>query len=276
MIGRDFPSVECAVVYRDIRTPGQLERFYQAVQDQPGRLFARGEVERVEGNGRLTVHLRESLLGDACDLEADLVVLAVGMVPNAADGEAIRTLHDAQRRAEKGESETQREEARKIVAELAPARGNRDPEPRATARGPTCPSWPIRFHDSHFICFPYETRRTGIYAAGTLRAPMDAAQAAEDGWGAAMKAIQCIAAAERGEAVHPRSGDARHSGFLPPALHAVQALHRGVPLRDAQRGREGDARSSTRCAAAAAASAWAPVPSGSSRSPTTRWTSWPA
>jgi quinone-modifying oxidoreductase subunit QmoB len=36
---------------------------------------------------------------------------------------------------------------------------------------------------------------------------MDAAQAAEDGWGAAMKAVQCIASAERGEAVHPRSGD---------------------------------------------------------------------
>ena len=27
------------------------------------------------------------------------------------------------------------------------------------------------FSDSHFICFPYETRRTGIYAAGTVRAP---------------------------------------------------------------------------------------------------------
>jgi quinone-modifying oxidoreductase subunit QmoB len=36
---------------------------------------------------------------------------------------------------------------------------------------------------------------------------MDPAQAAEDGWGAAMKALQCIAALSRGEAVHPRSGD---------------------------------------------------------------------
>jgi quinone-modifying oxidoreductase subunit QmoB len=36
---------------------------------------------------------------------------------------------------------------------------------------------------------------------------MDAGQAAEDGWGAAMKAAQCVEALSRGEAVHPRSGD---------------------------------------------------------------------
>ncbi len=213
VIGRDFPQVESAVIYRDMRTPGQLERFYQAVQSQPGRLFARGEVERVEGNGKLTVHMRESLLGDVCNLEADLVVLAVGMVPNAADGEGIRTLHDAQRRAEKGESETQREEARKIVAEFSSHEGTEILN-LAYRQGPDLPVLANSFQDSHFICFPYETRRTGIYAAGTLRAPMDAAQAAEDGWGAAMKAIQCIAAAERGEAVHPRSGDVSIPDFF--------------------------------------------------------------
>ncbi|MBU1073501.1 hydrogenase iron-sulfur subunit, partial [bacterium] len=48
---------------------------------------------------------------------------------------------------------------------------------------------------------------TGIYAAGSVRAPMDPAQAAEDGLGAAMKAVQCLEMAARGEAVHPRAGD---------------------------------------------------------------------
>jgi len=70
-----------------------------------------------------------------------------------------------------------------------------------------------KFSDSHYICFPYETRRTGIYAAGTVRAPMDAAQAAEDGWGAGLKAVQCISAATRGEAVHPRAGDISVADF---------------------------------------------------------------
>lgn len=63
------------------------------------------------------------------------------------------------------------------------------------------------FSDSHFICFPYETRRTGIYAAGSLRAPMDIASSKEDAAGAMLKAIQTIEATKRGEAVHPRSGD---------------------------------------------------------------------
>jgi len=214
-IHRDRPDVETAVVYRDMRTPGQLERFYLAVQSQPGTLFTRGEVEGVEGNGSgpLTVRLRDSLLGDAVTLAADLVVLAVGMVPNSADGEAIRALHDAQARAEKGDTESQREEARKLAEKLSNHQGTEILN-LAYRQGPDLPVLGYSFPDSHFICFPYETRRTGIYAAGAVHAPMDAGQAAEDGWGAAMKAIQCISAAERGEAVHPRAGDLSYPDFF--------------------------------------------------------------
>ncbi len=206
VIHRDFPGVETAVIYRDMRTPGQLERFYAAVQNHPGSFFTRGEVAAVGGNGRLSLTLKNSLLGDGVALEADLVVLAVGMVPNAADGEAIRALHDAQRRAQTGESETQREEARKLAEKLAAHEGTEILN-LAYRQGPDLPALRYGFPDSHFICFPYETRRTGIYAAGAVHAPMDAAQAAEDGWGAAMKAVQCIEAITRGEAVHPRAGD---------------------------------------------------------------------
>jgi quinone-modifying oxidoreductase subunit QmoB len=63
------------------------------------------------------------------------------------------------------------------------------------------------FNDSHFICFPYETRRSGIYTCGPVRRPMDIAQAAEDATGAALKAIQAVENAARGRAAHPRSGD---------------------------------------------------------------------
>ncbi len=207
-LSKDFPEVEACVLYRDIRTPGQLEHLYEAAQEQAGTYFMRAEVSAVtgNGNGKLTVHLEESLIPDATAMEADLVVLAVGMVPNSADGEAIRALHDAQHRAEHGESEVQREEARKIAEELAAHEGteilNLD-----YRQGPDLPVLRYAFPDSHYICFPYETRRTGIYAAGAVRAPMDPAQAVEDAWGAALKAVQCIEAARRGEAVHPRSGD---------------------------------------------------------------------
>jgi quinone-modifying oxidoreductase subunit QmoB len=81
-------------------------------------------------------------------------------------------------------------------------------------QGPDLPVLSDGFPDSHFICFPYETRRTGIYTAGTVRAPMDPAQAAEDGCGAAMKATQVIHSIARGETVHPRSGDFAAADFF--------------------------------------------------------------
>ncbi len=207
-LGRDFPGTEASVLYRDIRTPGQLEHLYQAAQEQPGAFFIRATVRSIEGSGdgRMSVALEQTLLPELTSIEADLVVLATGMVPNSADGEAIRMLHDAQNRVEHGESDVQKEEAQKIVDELRAHEGTEilNLEYR---QGPDLPVLAYSFPDSHYICFPYETRRTGIYAAGAVRAPMDPAQAMEDAWGAALKAVQCIEAAKRGEAVHPRSGD---------------------------------------------------------------------
>jgi quinone-modifying oxidoreductase subunit QmoB len=74
-------------------------------------------------------------------------------------------------------------------------------------QGPDLPQFKYGFADSHFICFPYETRRTGIYAAGPVRRPMDMLQATEDATGAALKAIQAVENASLGRAAHPRSGD---------------------------------------------------------------------
>jgi quinone-modifying oxidoreductase subunit QmoB len=202
------PETETIVVYRDMRTPGQTERFYQAVQEQPKSYLTRGDVEKVvgDGNGALAVHVKNSLLGEDVVLPADLVVLAVGMVPQGADGEAIRIFRDASRRMETGETDKQKEEAKKQAEEYSSHEGteilNLD-----YRQGPDLPVLEYSFPDSHYICFPYETRRTGIFTAGALRAPMGPGRAAEDAWGAAMKAMQCIAAARRGEAVHPRAGD---------------------------------------------------------------------
>ena len=43
---------------------------------------------------------------------------------------------------------------------------------------------------------------------------MESAQAGEDGFGAALKAVQCIEMAKRGEAVHPRAGDTGYPDFF--------------------------------------------------------------
>ncbi len=209
------PQVECAVMYRDFRAPGQLEHFYASVQEKTGCMFTRGEVESVEtlDGDKLRIQMQNSLLGEQVSLEADMVVLATGMVPVSADGEAIRELQDARVRINKNESATQVEEAKKIEAKNIHHEGTEILNLHYR-QGPDMPVLSYSFPDSHYICFPYETRRTGIYAAGTLRAPMDAAQASEDGWGAAMKAVQCIEANTHGMAVHPRAGDTSIASFF--------------------------------------------------------------
>jgi quinone-modifying oxidoreductase subunit QmoB len=213
-IQQQWPEVECAVIYRDLRAPGQVEHFYRAVQERSRVMLARGTVEGVAaGGGRLRVSVKDSLLGERVEIDADLVVLATGMVPNAADGEAIRQLRDAKSRIARSESETQRKAAEELAAALAPHEGTEILN-LTYRQGPDLPALAYGFPDSHYICFPYETRRTGIYAAGAVRAPMDPAQAAEDGWGAAMKATQLIAALGRGETVHPRSGDFACADFF--------------------------------------------------------------
>jgi len=68
--------------------------------------------------------------------------------------------------------------------------------------------------DSNYICFPYETQRTGIYAAGAIRRSMTMEESMEDATGAALKAIQCIESVNRGVAVHPRSGDMTFPDFF--------------------------------------------------------------
>ncbi|HEY6911558.1 MAG TPA: hydrogenase iron-sulfur subunit [Myxococcales bacterium] len=214
-IHRHWPHVECAVLYRDLRMPGALEHFYRAAQEQSRVMLARGTVSGVSrgGHGRLQVSLRDSLLGEDVNVEADLVVLATGMIPNSADGEAIRQLRDAKKRIERSESETQRTAAEAQAAALARHQGTEILN-LGYRQGPDLPVLAYGFPDSHYICFPYESRRTGIYAAGALRAPMDAAEAVDDGFGAAMKAVQVISALGRGETVHPRSGDIAPAEFF--------------------------------------------------------------
>jgi quinone-modifying oxidoreductase subunit QmoB len=195
------------VFFEHLRTPGQREDFLIRAQEDPGIFLTRGTVSGVAAaNGQVVLDVRDSMLGEQLEVEVDLVVLNSGMKPNAADGEAIRTLTDSKRVVNEGPGNAKYEECKATVEALAAHEGseilNLD-----YRQGPDLPSLKHGYPDSHFICFPYESRRTGIYAAGTLRSPMDGASAAEDATGAAMKAMQCLEMLSRGETVHPRSGD---------------------------------------------------------------------
>jgi quinone-modifying oxidoreductase subunit QmoB len=208
------PETEVFVIYRDIVTPGPYEKYYQKLQEHPLNFFMKGKVKTVDRErGKLLVRVDETLLADSIALSVDLVVLATGMVPNSADNEAIRSLRDARRTIERNESAAQREEAEKTVAQLQHNDGTEILN-LAYRQGPDLPVLQNGFPNSHFVCFPYESQRTGIYAAGAVRAPMDSAQAAEDACGAVMKAIQSVRLATEGGAVHPRSGDLSYPNFF--------------------------------------------------------------
>ena len=210
------PDASVYIIYKDMRTPGQYERFYRAAQDHPLNFLTKGEVAGVEpaADGRLAVRVADSLLGESVVISVDLVVLATGMVPNAADGVAIRAVKDARATLARAEAtEPQKADARIKIEQLACHEGSEILN-LTYRQGPDLPAFRYGFPDSHFVCFPYETRRTAIYAAGAVRAPMDAAHAGEDATGAALKAIQSVELAGGGAAVHPRAGDLSFPEFF--------------------------------------------------------------
>jgi quinone-modifying oxidoreductase subunit QmoB len=203
------------IFYEFLRTPGHYEDFYRRAQEDPGVFLTRGNVENVrsDGNGGLLIDATDTMQGERIEVAVDLVVLASGMVPNAADGEAIRAYIDAKATSETGDSEGQRQEAAERAESLSAHAGTEILNLRYR-QGPDLPALEYGFPDSHFICFPYETRRTGVYAAGAVRSPMDGTASREDATGAALKAIQCVEMTSRGEAVHPRAGDTSWPDFF--------------------------------------------------------------
>jgi quinone-modifying oxidoreductase subunit QmoB len=215
LVHQHSSEVKTYIIYRDIIITGQSERYYAKVQNHPATFLLKGEVTAVQNHSgsKLQVDVKDSLLGEAVRIPADMVVLATGLVPSAADNDALRTLHDAQTTVRKNESATQRAEAEKTVARLQCHEGTEILN-LTYRQGSDLPVLKDGFPNSNFICFPYESLRTGIYAAGAVRAPMDFVRAEEDAAGAAMKAIQSVEMAARGQAVHPRAGDLSYPSFF--------------------------------------------------------------
>jgi quinone-modifying oxidoreductase subunit QmoB len=177
-VREDYADAKAFVFYQHMRTVGLTENFYKSIQQDPGIFLTKGEVSSVSKNGDgLIVEADNTLLGEKVQVKADMVVLATGMVPVTAD--------DA-------------------VVNLAYRQG---PGFRDNALFD-------EYADSNFICFPYETQRTGIYAAGAIRRSMTVEEAAEDASGAALKAIQCLESVSRGVSVHPRYGDMTFPDFF--------------------------------------------------------------
>ena len=201
------PGIDTLILFDDLRAYGsQGEDVYRAGQQQ-GITFAKGRASAVTGGAHgPAVTFTDLILDTEQTLEYDLVVLATGMIPNAGPNPYIDTEIEEAKAEGKPQSvivklERQQQQPPESILNLDYRQGTDLPH---LAHG---------FADSHFICFPYETRRSGIYAAGPVRRPMDARQAMEDGTGAALKAIQALENAAQGRAAHPRSGDLSYPLF---------------------------------------------------------------
>ena len=170
-VREDYDDGKAYIFYQHMRTPGLSENFYRNIQDDDGIFLTKGEVISVSKNGDgMIVEADNTLLGEKVKVKTDMVVLATGMVPVTADDPVVNL---------------------------------------AYRQGPAFRDIGLfdGYCDSNFICFPYETQRTGVYAAGCIRRNMTIEESVEDASGAALKAIQCIESTNRGVSVHPRSGD---------------------------------------------------------------------
>ena len=207
-IREELPDTDVYLLYKDIRSPGGFEQFYTRVQEEEGIFLTKGEVVEVNGNGNdnLSIRLEETLLGEDITVDADMLVLATGMVPTTLAGEIEPDESTTEALSAEGD---ENEKSQAASAEAGARILN-----LSYRQGTDLPTLKYGFPDSHFICFPYETRRTGIYAAGAVRAPMDMGMTKNDGLGAALKAIQAIETASVGITVHPRSGDVSFPDFF--------------------------------------------------------------
>ena len=93
LLREKFPDSEVYIMYMDMRTPFRMyEEFYTRARDY-GIKFIRGKPGKVEEgeNENIIVRVEDTLSGNVIDLELDLLVLSVGLVPNN-DSEAIRQI----------------------------------------------------------------------------------------------------------------------------------------------------------------------------------------
>ncbi|MDH3329062.1 MAG: FAD-dependent oxidoreductase [Desulfobulbaceae bacterium] len=177
-VREDNPDGKAYILYQHMRTPGHAELFYKNAQNDDGIFMTKSSVTQVEEQGGgLVVQAEDTLLGENLSLNVDMVVLAAGMVPTTLDAPTVNL---------------------------------------AYRQGPAFSDLSLfdGYADSHFICFPYETRRTGVYACGGVRKAETMEETIDDATGAALKAIQCIESANRGVAVHPRAGDLTYPDFF--------------------------------------------------------------
>ncbi len=250
---------DTTVLFDDLRTPGAAgEDFYRAGQQKPWSPSPRARSPRSSAGGDPQGQVQGP---DPERRHRD------GLRPGGAGdrhGAELGPDPYAQLAVDEAEDEEEKAKAQALLEGAPPSILNLD-----YRQGTDLPQLKYGFIDSHFICFPYETRRTGIYAAGPVRRPMDMKQAVDDAAGAAMKAIQAAENAGQGRAAHPRVGDLSYPSFRKEGCTQCKRCTVECPFGAINEDEQTLPACSTSRAAAAAAPAWAPARCASSPSRTT-------
>jgi heterodisulfide reductase subunit A len=99
LLEEKVPGVNITVLYQDVRAFGKgFEEFYDRVKAE-GINYQRGlaaEIYQKPGSDRVVVRGEDTMLGEPFELEADLVVLGVGLKPSAGTEELLKMLGIAQ------------------------------------------------------------------------------------------------------------------------------------------------------------------------------------
>jgi len=213
------PGAMVFVIYQDLRAHGTAEEFYREAQEA-GVIFQKGEIKTVDAD--LTVTVIDDLLGEEIPMSGlDLVVLSTGMVPNSTNIDLEPSADGADQLSDDINPRVPITIAGRTVngGAVKPETNGEDgtiDEPALPGgpllnlqyrQGPHLPILANGFTDSHYICFPYETRRTGIYTCGSVRRAMTVGEACQDAQGAVLKAIQAMRSAHESISMHPRVGD---------------------------------------------------------------------
>jgi len=94
LLKEKLPQCEAYIFYMDVRTGGKgYEEFYERTQTEAGAKYLRGRVSKIyEENGKLIVLGEDTLAGTQVEVEADMVVLASGVVPAPGARELAQTI----------------------------------------------------------------------------------------------------------------------------------------------------------------------------------------
>lgn len=89
------PETSIDIFYIDIRTPGELEEYFERTQAEYSVRFIRGKVAEVYEDPvtkNITLFVEDTVLGKMLELEYDLVVLSVGLTPQKDTEKIARIL----------------------------------------------------------------------------------------------------------------------------------------------------------------------------------------